>query len=295
MDNYLIGGLVANAASLGFHWVYNPEYLETLAKKQSLLFQLPNIEQYNEAGKSYFSYPLAKVGDFTSQGMFVIWLYEALKKNPNLSRADYGNLIYSKVRPGGDYNGYVESYSKMLVVNKLNADLGLGFKDLVLSDDHLVGFIPYLVAKELDLSNEKAWDLAQVFTNKTEYPAFFNVFDYILTRINQKPIQALLKESIVYAPIQYQNKLSLALEMKDTKGFIKDYAGISCHIPYSLPLIFHILANSKSFEEGVEWNTRIGGASSDRGLLLGAILSKIYPVRKEWIKKINYRRSNEND
>ena len=137
MKNYLLGGLVANAASLGYHWVYNPEYLEELSKKQSLLFQLPNLEQYNEAGKSYFSYPLAKVGDFTSQGMFVIWLYEAWKKNPDLMRADYENLIYSKVRPGGDYQGYVESYSKMLVVNKLNSDLNLGLKELELDDDHI--------------------------------------------------------------------------------------------------------------------------------------------------------------
>jgi len=287
MKNYLLGGLVANAASLGYHWVYNPEYLEELSKKQSLLFQLPNLEQYQEAGKSYFSYPFAKVGDFTSQGMFVIWLYEAWKKNPDFMRADYENLIYSKVRPGGDYQGYVENYSKILVVNKLNSDLNLGLKELELDDDHLVGFIPYLVAKELELSSEKAWDLAQLFTHKKEYPSFYHVFDYIFDNIGKKSFQVLLRESIVYAPIQYQNKLSLALEMTDTKRFIKEYAGISCHIPYSLPLIFHILYFCQSFEEGIEWNTRIGGASSDRGLLLGAILSKLYPIPNDWIQKLN--------
>lgn len=289
MDKYLIGGLVANAASLGFHWVYNPDYLENLAKKQSLLFQLPNLEQYNEAGKSYFSYPHAKIGDFTSQGMLTVWLYEALKKNLDFNKQDYENLVYSKVRPGGDYQGYVESYSKMLVVNKLNADLGLGFEQLDINDDHLVGFIPYLVCKELELSNEKAWSLAQLFTNKPEYQSFYHVFDHILSGIGKKSLINLLKESIAYAPLQYQNKLSFALEMTDTRNFIKQFAGISCHIPYSLPLIFHILAFSKSFEDGIEWNTRIGGASSDRGLLLGAILSKVYPIPNEWIKKINVK------
>ena len=287
MNNYLIGGLVANAASLGFHWVYNPEYLENLAKKQSLLFQLPNLKQYHEAGKSYFSYPLAKVGDFTSQGMFVLWLYEAWKNNMNFTQKDYSDLIYSKVRPGGDYQGYVESYSKMLVVNKLNQDLGLGMKELELNDDHLVGFIPYLVAKELSKSNEEAWDLAQLFTKKSEYLSFFQVFDHIFDGIGKKPIQVLLKEAIHYAPMTYQNKLSLALEMTDTKRFIKEQAGISCHIPYSIPLIFHLLAHSTSFEEGIEWNTRIGGASSDRGLLLGSILSKLYPIPAGWINKLN--------
>ena len=39
MDKYIKGALVANAATLGFHWIYNPEYLENLSKKQSLLFK----------------------------------------------------------------------------------------------------------------------------------------------------------------------------------------------------------------------------------------------------------------
>ena len=289
MNQYLIGGLVANAASLGFHWVYNPEYLEALSKKQSLLFQLPNLDQYKEAGKSYFAYPHAKIGDFTSQGMFLIWLYEAMKKNPDFTQLDYENLIYSKVRPGGDYIGYVESYSKILVFNKLNVDLNLSLSPLDKEDDHLVGFIPYLACKELNLSNEKAWDLAQLFTNKTEYLSFYHAFDYIFEGIGKKPLSELLKESIVYAPIQYQNKLSLALEMTDTKKFIKEQAGISCHIPYSIPLIYHILNFSKSFESAVEWNTKIGGASSDRGLMLGAIMSKVYPVQKNWINKISVK------
>jgi hypothetical protein len=61
--------------------------------------------------------------------------------------------------------------------------------------------------------------------------------------------------------------------MDDTKVFIKEYAGIACQIPQSIPLIIHMLTRVKSFEEMLHWNTRIGGASSDRGLMLGAILS----------------------
>jgi hypothetical protein len=288
MKKYLYGGLVANAASLGYHWVYNPEYLEELSKKKSLLFQIQNQSEFDEGKPSYYVYPNHKVGDVTTQGMFMIWLYEAMKNNMTFSKNDYENLIFSHIKPGGDYIGYVESYGKLLVIDQLSKDLKLKVVEQEKTDDHLVGFIPYLVAKELALDTNHAFELTKLFTNKTEYLEFFQMFDYIFLEIQKRELKYVLKDAIKLAPIAFTNKLAHAIEMEDTKDFIKNYAGISCHIQYSIPLIIHLLYHSSSYENLIEWNTRIGGASSDRGLLLGAIMSQISPIPDAWKAKVNF-------
>jgi len=288
MKKYLYGGLVANAASLGYHWVYNPKYLEELSKKKSLLFQVQNKIEFEEGKPSYYVYPNHKIGDVTTQGMFMIWLYEAMKDNISFSRKDYENLIFDHIRPGGDYIGYVESYGKLLVIDKLNTDLKISVQEQEKKDDHLVGFIPYLVAKELGIDNDYAFELTKLFSNKIEYFEFFTMFDYIFAEIQKRELKYVLKDAIKLAPIGFTNKLAHAIEMEDTNEFIKNHAGISCHIQYSIPLIFHLLAHSNSYESLIEWNTRIGGASSDRGLLLGAIMSQISPIPESWKAKVSF-------
>jgi len=289
MKKYLYASLIANAASLGYHWVYNPEYLEQLSKKKSLLFQVQNKDEFEEGKPSYYVYPHHKVGDVTTQGMFMIWLYEAMKDNPLFSKTDYENLIFNHIKPGGDYIGYVESYGKLLVLDKLNIELKLNSLEQEKKDDHLVGFIPYLVTKELGLSLDKAYELTRLFTNKMEYLDFFKMFDYIFEEIHKRELKYVLKDAVKLAPIGFTNKLAHAIEMDNTQEFIKNYAGISCHIQYSIPLIFHLLTHSNSYENLIEWNTKIGGASSDRGLLLGAIMSQISPIPESWKEKVDIK------
>lgn len=288
MKKYLYGGLVANAASLGYHWIYNPVYLEELSKKKSLLFQVQNKNEFEEGKPSYYVYPNHKIGDVTTQGMFMIWLYEAMKDNPTFSKNDYASLIFNHIKPGGDYVGYVESYGKLLVIDKLNADLKINVLEQEKMDDHLVGFIPYLVAKELGLDIEKAFELTKLFSNKTEYLEFFKMFDYIFSEIQKRELKYVLKDAIKLAPIGFTNKLAHAIEMDDTSEFIKNHAGISCHIQYSIPLIFHLLAHSNSYESLIEWNIKLGGSSADRGLLLGAVMSQTSPIPESWKAKVTF-------
>lgn len=283
MIKYLLPGLAANAASLGYNWMYHTEYLQSLEKKKDLLFQKPNEVEYREAGKSYFAYPNAEIGSVTTQGMFMKWLYKALKNHPELNRDDYEKLIYDHIGPGGSYHGYVETYGKKMIVNVINRELKLGMPDIKIQDDHLVGFIPYLVCKELGLSQQTAIELSSLFTDRPEYEAFFEVFDAVFEGLKTLPLKDALMKSIDLAPKHYKPHLEAAIHSEDTLLFVKDHAGISCHIPYSLPVIFHLLAHATTFEDLVRKNTVLGGASSDRGLLLGAIMHQVSPVPPAWI------------
>jgi hypothetical protein len=287
MKKYIQPALVANAASLGFHWIYDMDFLEELSKKQSLVFQLPSLELYAQAKPSFFGYPYAKVGDVTTQGMYLKWLYKAIQEKPDFDLEDYRNLIFEQTKPGGPYIGYIETYNHTLLINAMSSKLRLNLPALPVSDDHLVGFVPYLVSKELGLGNDYAWSLAQLFTDKVEYRQFFDMFDYIFDNIAQMPRLALLKNAIKFAPESYHEKLEKALSMENTRDFIKQYAGIACHIPQSVPLIFRILNQCTSYEDMVETNIRLGGASGERAMLLGAIFAQVSEIPEEWSQITN--------
>jgi hypothetical protein len=115
MNKYIQPALIANAASLGFHWIYDMDFLEELSKKQSLVFQLPSLEHYAQAKPSFYGYPHAKVGDVTTQGMYLKWLYAAIQEKPDFNIEDYRNLIFEQTKPGGLYIGYIETYNHYLV------------------------------------------------------------------------------------------------------------------------------------------------------------------------------------
>lgn len=286
MNKYIQPALVANAASLGFHWIYDMNFLEELSKKQSLVFQLPSQEIYDQAKPSYFGYPYANVGDVTTQGMYLKWLYEAAKNQPGFSVDDYRNLIFEQTKPGGPYVGYIETYNHTMLINAMIPRMRLNIPTLPVNDDHLVGFVPYLVAKELGHDNDWAFELAQLFTDKTEYRQFYDMFDYIFENVGKLPRLEMLQKAIEMAPAEYTEKLTMALTMEDTRAFIKQYAGIACHIPQSVPLIFRLINQCNSYQEMVETNIRLGGASGERAMLLGAIFAQISEVPESWKDKV---------
>jgi hypothetical protein len=288
MEKYLKGALVSNSASLGFNWVYNMPYLEKLSSEQSLLFQKEDPNQYKRAGKSYLAYPYAEVGSVSFQGEISKWLYQSLLENKDFSKEAYLDLVFDKVQPAGSYIGYAESYARKLVMNRYLAQFKMPEHQLPQNDDQIVGFIPYLVCKELNLGNIKAFELAQAFTNIEDYLTFYQMFDSIFDLIQSTDLNQAILQSIDLAPPSYQENLKLAISMSDTKAFIINHSGTACHIPHAIPLIIHILYHSKNFEEAVYLNTKIGGASSDRGMLIGAIMSQVSDIPKSWIEKMTF-------
>ena len=284
---YVIHALLGNAATLGIHWIYNPTYLANLAKKESLFFRKQDKKIYDEAQPSYYAYPLAEVGEVTSQGMFLFWLTEALKKNPNLTREAYGDLIYAQIKPGGDYAGYIETYGHKLIINTLNQKMKLALPSIPMDDDHLIGFIPYIATKQLGLSNQRAWDLAQLFTNKEEYPACYEMFDAIIIGLEKLTMQEAVKQAMVKAPRRYAVQLKKALEMTDTAAFVKDYAGTACAINQSVPIIIHLLYHSQDLMDAWSRNALISGAIAERAMLLTMLMGIKYPPSTTLIHRLS--------
>jgi hypothetical protein len=287
MKHYVTHALLGNAATLGIHWIYNAEFLADLAKKQSILFLKQDPQVFADAQPSYYAYPNTNVGDVTSQGMFLFWLTQALKANPNLTQLEYKDLILNQIKPGGDYQGYVETYGHKLIINSLNEKMGLKLPVLPMDDDHLIGFIPYMAAKQLGLSTNKAWELAQLFTSKEEYPACYQMFDAIIDRLPKQSMKQAIEESIVFAPKRYAIQMKKAIELTDTKAFVKDYAGTACAINQSVPIVIHLLYHSQNLADAWLRNALISGAIAERAMLLTMLMGIIDPPSQTLIQRLS--------
>ncbi|MDY0294965.1 MAG: hypothetical protein RBQ71_04070 [Acholeplasmataceae bacterium] len=286
MEKYILPALVANAATLGIHWIYDHKYIEKMASQQPILFTIQSEEHYRKAENAYYCYPDHKLGDVTVQGHILKWLYQAMKENKDFSQQAYADLLFNQFKPGGTYHGYVESYAKKHVLNSLARDLDVPFNSIPMMDDHLVGFMPYLVCKELGIDTKKAWELTQVYSKDEDYYTYFKMFDQIFDLIPEVGLKNAIELAIKKGPKKYLTHLQKAIEIKDTNMFINSYSGRSCAIKYSIPLVIHILYHTNSYEEAVQYNALLGGAISDRNLLIGAICAQSSHIPKDWKEKV---------
>ena len=288
MDKYIRSALLANAATLGVHWIYDHEWLKKQAKQASLLFKIQSKKDFDEAKPSYYVYPNMTLGDVSVQGQMMQWLYKAMKDNPDFTLNDYSKLVYKQFKPGGLYQGYVESYAKKHVIGLLSNELSLGINQFELNDDHLVGFIPYFVSKELGLSNDKAFELTKLYSEDRSYYFYFKMFDYIFTHIKENKA-ASIRKAIELAPAKYQAVLEKAITIDDTEAFVENHAGRACAIKFSIPVIIHLLYHHKTFEDAMNANILIGGAIADRAMFLGAIYHQIKPLDPVYKEKLPIR------
>lgn len=286
MKPFLYSSLISNAASLGVHWIYNHEKLKQIQESKSLLFLSQDEAFFNDAKPSFYVYPKNEIGQLSVQGQILTWLYKALKENPKFSKTDYENLLFEKFKPGGDYQGYVESYAKKLVISKLSDELKLNFYKHELNDTHLVGFMPYLASKALEIDLSVPMSLLEVFTLNKDYKDYIKMFDQLFINLELKDMKSAILDIIKYAPNHEKAKFENIKEISNIDDYINAYAGRACSIEQSIPLIFYILYHAKDFEDALNINVSVGGASSDRALLLGAFLEQLYEIPNSWKEKV---------
>lgn len=285
MNKVLQASLVGNAFGFGLHWIYDPKLIKTLVSNEDVFFKAPKKSHYDQAVSAYLGYPLASDGDVSTQGMFLVWLTQALNSNPNLTLEEYKQVLLEHIMPGADYVGYIESYAKHLIVNEISLSMG---KPIVFDmvDEHLVGFVPYLATKALNLPVSKAKELVALFSSNSDYGKLFDVVDVFIHNLKTHTKEQSLNIAIEQAPDNFKTKLLRAISDEEDESFI-EASGIACIIPQSIPLITRIIHRASTYEEAMLMNVHYGGAISERAMLLGYVFSQFSSIPQEWTQKIS--------
>lgn len=259
----LWGAYVADAYSLGAHWMYDVEEI-----KDSAL----SYEGYNDPLTEYHNDK--KAGDFTHYGDQSLWLLEsiALENQFNLSSFSKRWKEYMI-----QYSGYVDGASSATLLGLRDGKgvlaCGSNSKDLSVVGRMAPLIYTYSDSMEKLIENVK---LHTVFTHMTkelvESAGFFT--EIVIAMLLGVDLERSLEASVkgYSEEIQKWVKLGMVSREYDTNDAIKDF-GQSCSVNHGFPGVIHLILKYKDdFTAAMIANVKAGGDSAARGMIVGMIL-----------------------
>ena len=118
-DQVVWGGLVADGASMGFHWLYDHGRIKK-AGGDAPEFHDPNPDLYelNHQQDSTFVHHGKKAGDMTQYGdQLMVMVRSLAKSGGKLNQAEYETEFARYFGPGGPYVGYIDRPTEVVLYN----------------------------------------------------------------------------------------------------------------------------------------------------------------------------------
>lgn len=273
----LLGAFVADAASLGVHWIYDPARIAEIAARQGGRTAFTPVDAANYAGEvGYFAHEARPSGGLSQYGEALRLAVQTMPDG-RFDRARYQAGFAAYFGPGGAYAGYIDRPTRGAL-----AKIAEGLEISGIDDDQLpaISRIPAIMAGyHRDTARDAALRAAMEITNVNAAAAAYGaVFADLLGQVmDDIPLDRALRDAADRADPAIARPLQAALATSETGS--TEFAattGRACHLPMAAPLIFHILRHSTGFADAVERNNRAGGDSAGRAILLGAIMGRIH-------------------
>ena len=104
----IMGGLVADAATLGLHWLYDPDRLAQICAGRDVAFLRPDAANYDGA-KGVFVHHGKQAGDLSQYGTTASLALAALAdEGGKEAPARFAQLFQTTFGPGGTWTGYID-------------------------------------------------------------------------------------------------------------------------------------------------------------------------------------------
>ncbi len=280
----LLGALVADAACLGTHWIYEPERIAEIAMRQDGQAAFTKLDAANYADvKSYFAHGARHNGMLTQYGEVLrLAMHSINANNATFDIASHQDAFVAHFGAGGSYTGYIDRPMRLALDNMAAERLPSGS-----DDDQLpaIARLPAILAAYHDKENlsEMITTSMQVTNINDTAAAYSALFADLLLRVmKDEPLSDALVAATASADTSIKPDLVAALSHEDSNS--TDFAGRkgmmgrACHLPDAGPVMFHILKHSDSYRDAIERKIRAGGDSAGRAILIGAIMGCRYGV-----------------
>jgi ADP-ribosylglycohydrolase len=293
----LLGALVADAACLGLHWIYNVERISEVATRQNGQCAFTPVEARNYEGVKTFAHRDRHNGMFTQIGEVLRLTIKSM--NANDGKFDvpaYQSAFTAFFGAGGAYRGFMDGPTRGALAN-----IAIGQNPSGVDDDQtpaLTRMPAIMVAYEGQSNLNDMIKTATEITNVNDTAAAYNpVFADVLSRVmRDEPLQDALNAAAAVADDAIKADLLEALESpeKDTTVFAgrSGLMGRACSLPSAGPVMFHVLKHSNTYRSAIENNILAGGDNAGRSILIGAIMARVHGVATpagvplEWILQL---------
>jgi len=277
-DNAIIGALVADASTMGLHWIYDQEQIAKIEQTGDILFRQPDANNYKNV-KSYFAHKAKKLGEFSQYGESAYVVSQVIHEHGAYSVQAHQQLFFETFGPCGSYVGFADRPTKALVArliieaDQLPAESGA-------DDDQMPALcsVPALFASDASSSV-----LSQAVSVTNTHPLALDgahvVLDCLARLSNGEALSDALAQSAANATPALQTLLQEALSKPNYQPLeTAQHFGMACHMEQGLPVAWHLLKHAQDFESVVRDNIRCGGDSCGRAMIVGSIAGLAFGV-----------------
>lgn len=254
----VLSSLVADAYSLGAHWIYDDKQLQTLDV---------NWDELNDAKSIWHKGKCA--GDFTHYGDQTLWLYQFLLDKEKFVLEDYIEFWQKKMEI---YNGYIDGATRQ---TQENIKEGVNPTGSASTDMSIVGRIAplLLVSSSREEFYRNVEKFVQMTHNSSEAVVTADFFAKLLVHVldgDSIPSALLDLKDRYNSNIQAYIQRGIDSQNADTFDTIRIF-GPACDIDGGFSGVIHLLSKYDNFKDMMVCNAKAGGDSSARGMLAAII------------------------
>jgi ADP-ribosylglycohydrolase len=113
----ILGALVADAASMGLHWIYAQPKIRRIAPEAPEFLE-PDPAHY-EGIPAYFAHGTRHAGDFSMYGEGILVVLRSLADSGTFDWQHYARAFQGHFGFGGEYVGYVDTPTRITLTNQI--------------------------------------------------------------------------------------------------------------------------------------------------------------------------------
>ena len=283
----LTGALVADAATMGLHWMCDQDHIRRVAETGDILFRQPDANVYADQ-KAYFAHAAKNVGQSSQYGESARVVATAIALAGGYDTAQHQQVFMDTFGPCGSYHGFADRPTKALVA-KIIQD-GDDIADASGSDDDQLPALCSVPALFAHNQNKEALKKAVSVTTINEQAlSGAIVLHDCLERLDAgENIEQALSSSAKLADSELTKLLNEALAMPDYDPLgVANQFGMPCHMKQGLPVVWHLLKHATDFATVVRDNIRCGGDSCGRSMAIGSVAGVLFGVPAELYAKLD--------
>lgn len=299
--NMVLGALVADAATMGLHWIYDQDHIRKRVP-EAPEFTTPQAENY-EGVPAYFAHPNRVPGQQSQYGEQLIVMQRALAQNNGaFDLQTYIKAFCAHFGYGGTYVGYIDHATRGSLDNFAKAEEDKlaqtrGAVDVQMpAIAKLPGLIPALWAQKIsgDAFDATVDDAIRATSDHEEARAYGRICAHMMAAaLYADDMTTIIEAGCNVAEGEPLDRLNQALAMtdQDTNAATKHF-GLACDLSYGVPSVTHNMVTTPSFRDAIRNNIYAGGDNCGRAMLLGAVMGALYGVGgdngipPEWIDRL---------
>lgn len=281
------GALVADAASMGLHWLYDQEQIALIEATGSLLFRQPDANVYKDK-RGAFVHGERRAGQLSHYGESAR-VAGAVAHDEGYSVGAHQKAFMNAFGPCGSFRGYADRPTKYVIARMLldgdDVSAASGMDDNQMPG---VCVVPGLFTAEV--SDTDMLSAVKVITTNSDVLSSAKAVHSVLMQLsNGTDLKVALANAADNTEGEVGNLMREALTI-DTYAPLEtaQHFGLACYATHSMPLSWHLLNHAADFESAVLDNIRCGGDCCGRAMALGSIAGLAFGVPDWMHKKVSY-------